>query len=768
LKSRSVAAAASLLIYIIITVIIGRDVLAQLGSTIANDAGDPLLTAAILKWNATHVPLSDAWYQFPIFYPTRDTLTFSEHLLGVSVIASPIYWLTGNLVVTYNLMLLLTFPLCAMAMFALVFRLTGSMAGAFVAGLAFAFAPYRISQLPHIQMLATFWAPLALLGLHAYIDTGRRRWLALYGAAWVLQGAANGYALIMFSIFVGLWSLWFVVLRRKWEAMITIGIATVIAVLPLAPVLYRYATVHSQFGFVRDYWEIRGFSADIAGLLCAPQLLTFWGWVRVKCGPEGELFPGAALILLSIAGLVVMVVRSWRAQAIPSGRFVTLFRRFLLFIAALYTGVILVLLLSGPFMFDVGPLRVQASTFRKPIQVVALTLTLALVLSPGVRAMARQSRVMGFYILAAVVTWALALGPITTFMGNPGIPGPYHLLMSLPGVESLRVPARFWLMTTICLSVVVGLVVAEIMRGRPRRIGAIAVTLFALAVLSDGWIDRIRAAQLPPPIPGADRLAGATVLDAPPDLVSRDIYSVFRAVDGGWKSVNGYSGWGPAYYNALAGSGRAESDDMLTPFQNLGELYVLVGQDAPRILTLLERQPGVTRVASNSSQILYRLPSRHLPPLARPAGEKLRPRELQSQCSSGLLSKALDEDETSMWQCAVWDERQALTIDLGEVKTVGSVVNDIGWYSWLYPSALAVETSEDGRLWNQAWSGVVLERTIRAAMAEPKRLRIVVAFPARQARFIRMRAAPGGSDFPWSIAELEVWSASTLGDAETR
>ena len=124
----------SLLVYTIITMVIGRDVLAHLGSTIANDPGDPLLTAAILKWNATHVPLTDAWYQFPIFYPTRDTLTFSEHLLGLSVIASPIYWLTGDLVITYNLVLLLTFPLCAMAMYALVYRLTGSAAGAFVAG----------------------------------------------------------------------------------------------------------------------------------------------------------------------------------------------------------------------------------------------------------------------------------------------------------------------------------------------------------------------------------------------------------------------------------------------------------------------------------------------------------------------------------------------------------------------------------------------------------------------------------------------------------
>jgi len=482
--------------------------------------------------------------------------------------------------------------------------------------------------------------------------------------------------------------------------------------------------------------------------------------VRVQCGPEGELFPGVALILLSILGLAGMVVRSWRSESIQSGTAVTWFRRFLLFVAAVYTIVILVLLLSGPFMFELGALRVQASTFRKPIQVVTLTVLLALVLSPGVRAMVRQSRTMWFYLLAAVVTWALALGPMTTFMGDPGIPGPYHLLMSLPGVDALRVPARFWLMTTICLSVLAGLVVAELMHGRTRRTVAIAVAVVGLAVLSDGWIDRIRAAELPPPIPGAEHLAGATVLEAPPDLIFRDIQSVFRAVDGGWKTVNGYSGWGPSYYSALVSAGRAESESTLTSFQRLGDLHVLVEQDATRWRALVERQPGVARVASDNARVLYRLPARHGAGIPRPAGQQLQPRELRSPCSSELLPKAIDHDDTSIWQCPLWDDRQALTIDLGDVRSVGSVVNDLGAFSSSFPGALAVETSEDGALWNPAWSGTLFERTILAAMADPKRLRIVVDFPPRQARYIRMRAASGGDNVPWTIAELEVWSAS--------
>jgi hypothetical protein len=67
---------ASLFIYIAATAAIGRDVLAHASDAAMHDSGDPLLTAAILHWTTTHLPLTDAWWQFPIFYPTRDTLAF--------------------------------------------------------------------------------------------------------------------------------------------------------------------------------------------------------------------------------------------------------------------------------------------------------------------------------------------------------------------------------------------------------------------------------------------------------------------------------------------------------------------------------------------------------------------------------------------------------------------------------------------------------------------------------------------------------------------
>src|SRR5688500_18725126 len=92
---------ASLSIYVAATAVMGRDVLATLTTHVAGDVGDPILNAAILTWNARSVPWTDAWYQFPGFYPARDALTFSEHLLGVSVVFSPMFWASGDAIGAY-------------------------------------------------------------------------------------------------------------------------------------------------------------------------------------------------------------------------------------------------------------------------------------------------------------------------------------------------------------------------------------------------------------------------------------------------------------------------------------------------------------------------------------------------------------------------------------------------------------------------------------------------------------------------------------------
>src|SRR5437868_11412638 len=124
---------------------------------VPGDFGDPLFTSWVIAWDSTH--LGSGWWSANIFAPHPLSLAYSEHFLPHAVQALPIYALTKNPILCYNLLFLSTFVFAGLGAFLLGRELTGSAAAGFVAGLAFAFAPYRIASLPHLQVLSSAWMP---------------------------------------------------------------------------------------------------------------------------------------------------------------------------------------------------------------------------------------------------------------------------------------------------------------------------------------------------------------------------------------------------------------------------------------------------------------------------------------------------------------------------------------------------------------------------------------------------------------------------------
>ena len=73
---------------------------------------------------------------FPlVFHPSPHVLSYSEHLFGLSLLSTPVYWLTGSPVIAYNVAFLLTFPLSGLAAYLLMFELTGRRDASWLAGL---------------------------------------------------------------------------------------------------------------------------------------------------------------------------------------------------------------------------------------------------------------------------------------------------------------------------------------------------------------------------------------------------------------------------------------------------------------------------------------------------------------------------------------------------------------------------------------------------------------------------------------------------------
>src|SRR5688572_10377525 len=116
---------------------------------------DVPLTGWILAWNAHAVGAGNlrGIFDANAFHPEPLALAYSEHMLGTLPVFAPVYWLTGRLTLSYNVMVISTFIFSALAAYWAALRWLGSYGAAALVGGVYAFAPYRIYELTHIQLL---------------------------------------------------------------------------------------------------------------------------------------------------------------------------------------------------------------------------------------------------------------------------------------------------------------------------------------------------------------------------------------------------------------------------------------------------------------------------------------------------------------------------------------------------------------------------------------------------------------------------------------
>jgi hypothetical protein len=254
----------------------------------------------------------------PFYFPLRDALALSEHLLGITIFVAPIVWMTGNAVLAYNVAFLGSYVLAGTGMYLLTRSLWGRRDAAFLAALAFAFAPHRVMHVPHLQVLMSGWMPLSLWGLHQYFATGSRRALAVFAATYALLALSNGYFLYFFAIPVSLVALFGLgrsavagaPLRRltmPWRQIGELAVAAVAVAAAVAPAALAYIRVREASGARRSVGEMAGFSAVWSDYARIPDGL--WVWSRMLNVGEGErmLFPGVVIVLLAAVGLLSAV-----------------------------------------------------------------------------------------------------------------------------------------------------------------------------------------------------------------------------------------------------------------------------------------------------------------------------------------------------------------------------------------------------------------------------------------------------------------------------
>ncbi len=200
-------------------------------------------------WNGWWVGQAVAAGQSPFFTPL---MNYPE---GVSLVTHNFAWpniiawlllspLTGG-IVAYNLVIILFLVICGLSLFWLAQELTEKFLPALLAGTVYMLWPYRLSQLDHPNLVATFFIPITLLFLLRTVRYGRWGDAILAGVFLALVGYTRWQLLLpmIFILPVFLLGMW-LAKEITWSRKFVLQLATCFLIaglllLPPALMLYR-------------------------------------------------------------------------------------------------------------------------------------------------------------------------------------------------------------------------------------------------------------------------------------------------------------------------------------------------------------------------------------------------------------------------------------------------------------------------------------------------------------------------------------------------
>jgi hypothetical protein len=241
-----------------------------------------------------------------IYYPEPNTLAFSDAMLVEGLIGAPLLWAGVRPVLVHNSLLLGAVIASAVGVFVLVERLTRNRAAAVIAGIIFAFAPYRFEHDMHLELQWTAWMPWALWAVHRTIDTGR--WLhglqaGLFVALQMLSSVYYGVFLAAILPLVGGVLLLSVPRAQTLRALRALALGAAVAAIVCSVYAVPYLAASRQVGG-RSIEEISKFSARPSDYLVATPDNRIYGGL-FEAPSERRLFPGIVPVLLAIAGLLL-------------------------------------------------------------------------------------------------------------------------------------------------------------------------------------------------------------------------------------------------------------------------------------------------------------------------------------------------------------------------------------------------------------------------------------------------------------------------------
>ena len=594
------------LLYLALTLLLAYPLSVHPAGTVMSTGTDTDYFMWTLGWDThafTHQPFSI--FDANIFYPRRRTLAYSENLIGSALFAAPILWLTDNPVLAMNLVALLSCVLCGLGAYTLARRVGVGPPGAILSGLIFGFSPPRFLRLVQLHLATIQWMPFGLASLHAYLNGKRKLDLRLAAAFFTLQALTSGHgAVFLTTAALGLVA--YSVARGEpidfTKRLRDLGVPGVLLLAPAVLIFLQYRSVQVAVGLRRtlDNWGITGSSFLASPSHVQTFLLSLAPAALTNEPPDAYLFPGYLPLLLASAAFLWPVPSpdrrrgTWWTRAAFALEIVTL----------VYLVLGVVMTASGAVTLKVGTaVLFRARRWWRVWLFCALSaaLRVAIVRRAPFDALLRLRRRFDafrrrlqtgyrgltlFYGLLTLVCVWLMLGPPI---------GLWQFVYWLPGLNFVRVPSRFILLTVLAVAVLAGIGFERVSAGLTRKhrfllataVGAILVVEFAAMPLGtkpyhvdipdvDQWL----AGQPKPfavaevPLPDSDNVVVRE---------RRTTLYMLHSMAHWQKTVHGYSGILPPHYQELYWQlTKFPDESSLRSLTDLGVAYVVVHSDLYR------------------------------------------------------------------------------------------------------------------------------------------------------------------------------------------
>lgn len=284
-------------------------------------AGDPEFNTWVMSWGAHKLSHPSHFFDANIFWPRHYTLTYSDSLLTLAPFFGLFRSLTGNPVLSANLVELMVIGADLASVYFLTRWLVGRWTVSVFAAVAFTFNAYTWQHMDQVQLESAGLLALAFLTLFRMLDRPTVLGGALVGLSTALVALTSPYYgaiwVVAAAVVIVVWAA-FNHRRIGWRlgaaAVSGVGVGALL-ILPVA-VPYLLARRHqnltrvfnSGYWFhIRDLWTMSPTTWLYGDLVKGDAVLN-----------EHAFFPGFSVIGLALVGLAVLVLRPRRRSHSPT------------------------------------------------------------------------------------------------------------------------------------------------------------------------------------------------------------------------------------------------------------------------------------------------------------------------------------------------------------------------------------------------------------------------------------------------------------------